>query len=54
MLRGLDLSELRFNLGPSRNLIKKPWAFIRLPCMSPNILRVIGPGFLNRVPTLGL
>ena len=35
-----------------RNLIKKPWAFIRVPCMNPTILGVIGPGFLNQVPTL--
>ena len=31
-----------------RNLIEKPWAFIRAPYMNPNIL-----GFLNQVPTLG-
>ena len=36
-----------------RNLIEKPWAFIRAPYMNPNILGVIGPGFLNQVPTLG-
>ena len=30
----------------------KPWAFIRVPCMNPTILGVIGPGFLNQVPTL--
>ena len=28
-----------------RNLIKKPWALVRVPYM------VIGPGFLNQVPT---
>ena len=37
-----------------RNLIKKPWAFIRVPYMNPTILGVIGPGFLNQVPTLGV
>ena len=31
-----------------RNLIKKPWAFIRVPYMKPTI----GSGFLNQVPTL--
>ena len=35
-----------------RNLIKKPWAFIRVLNMDPTILGVIGPGFLNQVPTL--
>ena len=35
-----------------RNLIKKPWAFIRVPFMNPTILGVIGPGFLNQVPTV--
>ena len=35
-----------------RNLIKKPWAFIWVPYMNPTILGVIGPGFLNQVPTL--
>ena len=35
-----------------RNLIKKPWAFIRVPYMHPTILVVLGPGFLNQVPTL--
>ena len=34
------------------NLIKKPWLLIRVPYMNPNILGVIGPGFLNQVPTL--
>ena len=37
-----------------RNLIKKSWAFIRVSSMNPTILGVIGPGFLNQVPTLGL
>ena len=32
--------------------MKKPWAFIRFPYMSPTILEVIGPRFLNQVPTL--
>ena len=36
-----------------KNLIKKPWAFIRAPYMNPTILGVIGPGFLHQVPTLG-
>ena len=31
------------------NLIKKPWVLIRALNMDP---RVIGPGFLNQVPTL--
>ena len=35
-----------------RNLIKKPWAFTRVPYMNPTILGVIEPGFLNQVPTL--
>ena len=35
-----------------RNLIKKPWVLIRFPYMNPNALGVIGPGFLNQVPTL--
>ena len=36
-----------------RNLIKKLWVLIRVPYMNPNILGVvIGPGFLNQVPTL--
>ena len=35
-----------------RSLIKKPWAFIRAPHVNPTILGVIGPGFLNQVPTL--
>ena len=29
-------------------MIKKPWAFIRVPYMNPTIFGVIGPGFLNR------
>ena len=33
--------------------MKKPWVFIRVPYMDPNILGFIGPGFLNQVPTLG-
>ena len=37
-----------------RNLIKKPWVFVRVPYMSPTIWGVIGPGFLNQVPTLPL
>ena len=32
--------------------IKKAWVFIRVPYMSPNILGVIGPGFLNQVASL--
>ena len=32
--------------------MKKPWAFIRVPYMNPTIMGVIGPGFLNQVPTL--
>ena len=32
--------------------MKKPWAFIGVPYMNPTILGVVGPGFLNRVPTL--
>ena len=32
-------------------MIKKPWAFIRVPYMNPTILGVIGPGFLNQVLT---
>ena len=35
-----------------RNLIKKPWALIRVPYMNPTILGGIGPGFLNQAPTL--
>ena len=35
-----------------RNLIKKPWAFSRVPYMNPTNLGVIGPGFLNQVPTV--
>ena len=35
-----------------RNLIQKLWVLIRVPYMNPNILGVIGPGFLNQVPTL--
>ena len=30
----------------------KPWALTRVPYMKPLILGVIGPGFLNHVPTL--
>ena len=30
--------------------MKKPWAFIRVPYANPTI---IGPGFLDQVPTLG-
>ena len=37
-----------------RNLIKKPWACIRVPYMNPTIFGVMGPGFLNQVPTLVL
>ena len=34
-------------------MIKKPWAFIRVPYMNPNYyFGVIGPGFLNQVPAL--
>ena len=33
-------------------LIKKPWAFIRVPYMNPTILGVLGPRFLNQAPTL--
>ena len=33
---------------PSRNLIKKPWAFIRVPYMNPTILEVYAQGFLIR------
>ena len=33
-------------------MIQKPWAFIRVPYMNPTIFGVIGPGFLNQVPTL--
>ena len=32
--------------------MKKPWAFIRVPCMNPTIFGDIGPGFLNQAPTL--
>ena len=32
--------------------MKKPWAFIRVPCMNPIFFGVIGPGFLNQVPAL--
>ena len=32
--------------------MKKPWVLIRVLHMDPNILGVIGPGFLNQVPTL--
>ena len=36
-----------------RNLIKKPWVFIRVLNVKPYIVGVImGPGFLNQVPTL--
>ena len=38
--------------GSCRNLIKKPWAFIKAPYMNPTVW-VIGPGFHNQVPTLG-
>ena len=38
--------------GIFRDLIKKPWAFIRVPYMNPTIWVVVGPGFLNQVPTL--
>ena len=31
--------------------MKKPWAFIRVCYMNPTIFGVIGPGFLNQVPT---
>ena len=34
------------------NLIKKPWAFMRVPYMNPIILGGIGPGFLNQVRQL--
>ena len=39
--------------------MKKPWAFIRVPYMNPSTESffsggVIGPGFLNQVPTLVL
>ena len=33
--------------------MKKPWAFIRVPYMNPTVFGVIGPGFLNQVPTSG-
>ena len=36
------------------NLIKKPWAFIRVPYYESYYFGVIGPGFLNQVPTLVL
>ena len=45
-------AELRVkHLMKCRNLIKKPWAFIGVAYMNPTILGVIGPGFLNQVPT---
>ena len=36
------------------NLIKKPWAFIRVLYMSPTsyYFGVMGPGFLHQIPTL--
>ena len=40
------------NYGECRNLLKKPCFFIRVPYMNPTILGVLGPGFLNQVPTL--
>ena len=40
---------LFLNVG---NLIKKPRVLIRDPYMDPKILGVIGPGFLNQVPTV--
>ena len=46
MALGLGLGSCRVEC---RNLIKKPWAFIRVPCMNPTFLGVIGPGFLNQV-----
>ena len=36
----------------TRNLIKKPWAFIRVPYNESYYFGVIGPGFLNQVSTL--
>ena len=33
--------------GSYRKMIKKPWVFIRVPCMNPNIFGFLGPGFLN-------
>ena len=35
-------------------ILEVSWAFIGVPHMSPTILGVIGPGFLNQVPTLPL
>ena len=32
-------------------LIKIPWVFIRVLNMNPDMLGVLGPGFLNQVPT---
>ena len=34
------------------HLIKKPWAFTRVPYLNPTIFGVLSPGFLNQVPTL--
>ena len=31
--------------------MKKPWVFIRVLNMDPDIFGVKGPGFLNQVPT---
>ena len=55
----IDTSSWRLSTVPCqqmkqscRNMIKKPWVLIRVPHMNPNILGVIGPWFLNQVPTL--
>ena len=44
-----EFSEAWRDLGFScRNLIKKPWAFIRVPYMNPTILGLYAQGFLIR------
>ena len=32
----------------------KPWVFTLAPYMNSSILGIIGPGFLNRVPTVAV
>ena len=34
------------------SLIKKAWAFIRVPYVNPTVLGLTGPGLLNQVPAL--
>ena len=41
-----------YTIGYYENLIKKPWVFIWNSSYESHYIGVIGPGFLNQVPTV--